>query len=220
MAKEAQRRKHAVDRRYQAAGRAKAEIEVGLPERQQVGQKIEDRLRVARYVAAVGEDLPRDLGVEMACRRAHRLACRRQDETGEGDRDAHAKPGFAVRSAGRHLFQEPDLRRRGSSGSDGRRPDPRRADDGRMREPRDDAAGQRLRFPRRPVSSPRPQILIQSPTSARPLAKASSCPAALRCRSHRKEWSSRAKSSEGGTSSNGEAPSVISTRPASGNRPA
>ena len=65
MAKEAQCREHAVDRRYQAGRRAEAEIEVGLSERQQIGEEIEDRLGIPRDMPPVRQNLPRDLGVEL-----------------------------------------------------------------------------------------------------------------------------------------------------------
>ena len=87
VAEEAQHRHHAVDGGHQGRRRRQAACRVGLAQRQQVGQELDDHGRIAADVAAVGQDLAAEFLLEPACRLADEagLVVDRQGKGGDGD---------------------------------------------------------------------------------------------------------------------------------------
>ena len=67
-------------------------VGIGLAQRQQVGEEFQHRHRVARDMAAIGQDLAVELLREVAGGVAQRRCRRRQRQRGEGQRDAGAQP--------------------------------------------------------------------------------------------------------------------------------
>ncbi len=86
--------KHAVDGRDQRGRRSLGLRGVGLAQRQQVGEQVEDSLGVARDVTAVGEDLDFDLAGKLAAGPGETRRTGRQGKGGEGqgDADRQARP--------------------------------------------------------------------------------------------------------------------------------
>ena len=91
MAEEAQHRHHAVDGIEQRRRRRDVARRVGLAQRQQLEQYVDDGARIAADMAAVGQDLPLDLAAQP---RGHRLDVARL--TGDAQR------GVAQRDASLH----------------------------------------------------------------------------------------------------------------------
>ena len=140
-------------------------------------------------MAAVGQDLAVELFGQIAGGAAQRRGRRRQRQRGEGERDAGAQPVLAVRHFAHHRAQIADLHgERFQEGAVERKLGALQDNRG-MLQPGDDALGGRRRAPRRCRKCWPPCMAIQSETSARALAAASSVPAARMWRSQRKPCS-------------------------------
>lgn len=111
MAEEAHRRQHPVDRRIQPPGQRLALAQIGLPQRDQIGEDRHRRSRIARDVAAIGKHLAVEFFGQMPRRDLDAAAGGRQAERDEGERRANLQPRRAL---GRFLgdgAQVPGLRR-------------------------------------------------------------------------------------------------------------
>ena len=71
MAEEAQRRIHAVDAGNELGGNIVTEVHISLAQRQQIEKQIERHPRIARYVPAIGENLPFDFTIKFAASPLH-----------------------------------------------------------------------------------------------------------------------------------------------------
>ncbi len=99
VAEEAQRRQHAVDGADQRGGRRLGLVGVGLAQRQEVGQQFHDGHRIARDVAAVGQDLAvesprRGCGWRCAAPRPAPAATARQRRARCGRAAGPCRPAF------------------------------------------------------------------------------------------------------------------------------
>ena len=152
MPEKAQRRQHALDRADQLGGWRRP-VGVGLAQGQEIGQEFHDRHRIARYMAAVGQDLAVEFRGKMARRAAQRRGRCRQRHRRIGKRDTGPQPALALRHLPHHRAQIADLRCQ--------RPEecPVEAQFGALQnhrgvlQPGDDALGRRLRVPRRPADA-------------------------------------------------------------------
>ncbi|MNL84749.1 hypothetical protein D3C87_2128240 [compost metagenome] len=64
------------------------EIDIGLPERQQIEQQVDGGLRIARHMPAIGKDLPIDFAIEFTRRAPNCRGPRFHRDRGHGKGNA------------------------------------------------------------------------------------------------------------------------------------
>ncbi len=155
MAEEAQHRDHPVDRAHQHRRGRDAAGGDRLTDRQCVDEGVEHRGRIARDVAAVGEDLPLELVVEQLQGRLHMavLAGERHRRGGKRQRGGEAR--HAVRGVAEGLAQQPDLTDQRAQEAVVEAAVAAFEDQRRLGQPRQQAAGDRRCARRSPATGPR-----------------------------------------------------------------